>query len=453
MVIIILLAMLTAQVIWAYHLYRVQHSLLTQVRNDALQTAILQEHTYRHEAMGGTIVSMPPKHRDTARYYTKTIKLIDTSYNVIFDRQDPYNSVKLSQFILKDHMPLNITMLDSLYKQELIRQGLKEVSTFVEYIDLKDNTVLQSSKASEVKSDYTPTEIKVIDIFKTLGIRGYLQVSFLTMLGTMAFQLAVTLILIVICIAFLATIIRTFFIKEKAEEMRQGLVNCMTHEFKRPISVAMAQIALIPHYLENGKTDKVQHYAKNSLLELQKLTSYTERIQKFSNNQQKTIMIDKEPIDLLSFFNELVDKYKKVKDKKVNLELYMQPDLPPLYADLLHFSNIMDNLIENAIKYSRNDAVQIVIHVTQEKQRFAISIKDNGLGISKKDLPHIFDKFFRSESKQTRGKMGFGLGLTYVKAMVDAHQGEVRVTSTLGEGSTFSIYLPIENHAEQDITD
>jgi len=192
---VILLIILAGQALWVYNLYQAQYQLITQVKDEALQTAILREHSYRHEAMGGTIVSFPPENRDTSRFYTKTIKLIDTTFQVQFDRHDPYNSVKLSQFILKDHLVLNTNMVDSLSNEELARRGVSGARTYIDYIDLKNNEVLQQSdveKEEPKERDYTASELNIIDIFDTLGVKGYIQIPSIAIAKTMIFQLVLT---------------------------------------------------------------------------------------------------------------------------------------------------------------------------------------------------------------------------------------------------------------------
>lgn len=447
--ILILFTILAGQAMWINNLYEAQHRLITQVKDEALQTAILREHAYRHEKMGGTIVYNPLTHQnDTSRYITKTVQLKDTTFSVTHDRQDPYSNIKLNQFIFKDHLPVNVTMLDSIYRQELSLRGVHQALTYIEYIDLNNNDVLQSSQGDEITGEYTASELNIIDIFNTLGIKGYIQISPTAIVKTMILQLVLTALLIIICSFFLTIIIRTFFLKEKTERMRQDSVNTMTHEFKRPLSVAVAQMALIPHYLQKANTDRVQYYAEQSLLELQKLNTYTERIQKLSNNTRETIQLHKEHINIEDFFTALVQKYKDVEEKSVTMNLLMNTSQTTVYAELLHFSNIMDNLIENAIKYSREDVVQIDIHVSDEQNKLKISVKDNGLGIAEKDLPRIFQKFYRSEDKSIRHKTGFGLGLTYVKALIEAHAAEIKVESKLGIGTKFTVYFPIQNDAE-----
>src|SRR5690606_5008643 len=115
-------------------------------------------------------------------------------------------------------------------------------------------------------------------------------------------------------------------------------------------------------------------------------------------------------------------------------------------ADLVHFSNVIENLIENAIKYS-DEHVTITITINDVRDRLEIRVKDDGFGIAEKELPRIFDKFYRSRQKDVQRKVGFGLGLTYVKALTEAHGGEIKVESKLGMGTEFILYFPAENDA------
>ena len=111
-----------------------------------------------------------------------------------------------------------------------------------------------------------------------------------------------------------------------------------------------------------------------------------------------------------------------------------------IVVDLLHFSNVMDNLIENAIKYSV-DNLHLKVIVSDIEKGLEIIVQDNGLGISEKELPRIFDKFYRSNRIETINTVGFGLGLTYVKSILDAHNATIRVQSKLNVGSVFTINI------------
>jgi len=444
----ILLAIIFGQGVWIYNMYKTYRSQFSFAVEESIETAILKEVSSRHQQLGGTIVYAPLANSlDTARYITKTIRSQDTSFKVTQDRFDPYSDLKLVQFLLKDDLPVNLKKLDSLFRTELNLRGFSRLDTYIEYTDLKKKQIIVSSyKKAQSLNSYISSKMIPIDIFKTLGIKAYAHSSIFSILKKMFLQLVLSSILISICVFFLFAVIRTLFWKEKIELMRQDSVNAMTHEFKRPISSAIAQASLIPYYLQKGEIIKVQQYADNILLELNKLTAYTDRVQKLGSNNSSHITLSKENIVLKTFFEALAERYISIKDKRVDIKLSIFTSHINIYADLLHFSNIMENLIENAVKYSQ-ESLSIDIDVTDKAESLVIKIKDNGFGISDIDLPHIFDKFYRSNHKESQKKVGFGLGLTYVKSLIEAHGGEIKVKSRFGLGSEFLLYFPIKNNA------
>ncbi len=434
---------------WVYNMYRAYYYRFSQAKEVAIETAILKEHTIRYQQMGGAIVQAPLTHRlDTARYITKTVQLQDTSFEVIHDRFDPLSETKLSQFILKDHFPLNVDIIDNIFREELSARGFPNANTYIEYIDVKNSEVLQQSSFKTGNIDYKTSELKVIDIFDTIGIKAYAHVPTYAIVKKMIVQLILSILLISICIFLLFAVIKTFFWRERIELMRQDSVNAMTHEFKRPISSAVAQAALIPYYLQKDQPEKVKRYADNVLLELNKLTAYTERVQKLSNNSGERIPLNKENIELGDFFEAIISKYREAEEKQVDITLLLTTTRKYIEADRIHFSNIIENLIENAIKYSgKNVSIEIDIAEAVHADALRIGIKDNGLGISEADIAHIFDRFYRSPDRIVQQRVGFGLGLTYVKAIVEAHHGEIKVTSKVGMGTEFTLYFPVKNNA------
>ena len=159
------------------------------------------------------------------------------------------------------------------------------------------------------------------DITNSLGIKGYVKNPIFAILGMMMFQLVFSLVLIVISTIFISLLIRTIFWQRKEEKMRQDSVNEMIHEFKRPISSAVAQAALIPYYLEKVQHEKVLEYANNIMLELNKLTVYTERIQQLSRNAKENIVLNRENIALKPYFESVVEKYTHGEQKIVIIDL------------------------------------------------------------------------------------------------------------------------------------
>lgn len=439
---IILTFILLGQGIWIVNMYQAYRDQWSLSVNQSIEKAILREGTSRHEQLGGTIVYSPLTTRlDTSRYITKTLRSQDTSIQITFDRYDPHSQSKLHQFLLKEDLPVNVKQLDSLFRIELIEHRFPLSETVVKYVDFETQNVLeQSNNNLKTSSKWISTELIPIDIFNTIGIRAYAEITSVPVLKQMAFQLFLSFLLVSFCVLFLFTVIKSFFWKEKIELMRQESISAMTHEFKRPISSAVAQIALIPYYSEKEDSDRIAKYAENTLLELDKLTLYTERIQRISNNPNASLDLNRISVYLPDFFNRVYEKYSNITEKEIDLRIHLNNETESWIMDLLHMSNVIDNLIENAIKYSK-DKLSIRIHVTNIKEGLLIRVKDNGKGIAKFEIPAVFDKYFRS-SNTTSSTVGFGLGLTYCKLIVEEHGGTITVESELDKGSEFSVTLP-----------
>ena len=439
-----LVAILLGQGVWIYNMFQTYRYQIFQAVDQAIEVAILKEYTIRHEKMGGTIVSVPLSNDlDTARYIKRTVRLKDTTFQVTFDRNDPYSENKLAQYILKDVLPLNITVLDSFFRKELVVRGFPNAETYVEYIDLISNKILDNSLSNSTSMDgYQMSGIKNIDIFGTLGIKAFAKIPVSSVLNKMLLQLILSVLLVSFCVFFLFTIIRTFFWKEKVEAMRKESINTLTHEFKRPISSAVAQVSLIPYYLKKENPDKASQYAENTLLELNKLTAYTERIQSISKGTEPHLALNRVSVYLPDFFKRVKKKYAETPEKKIDLDVKFNSKLEYFTMDLLHMSNVLDNLIENAIKYSK-DHLKIDLDVQDGKEGLLIRVKDNGIGIAKTEVTKVFDRYFRSSNVQQTNANGFGLGLTYCKLVVEEHGGSISVESKLGSGSMFSVILPV----------
>lgn len=256
-----------------------------------------------------------------------------------------------------------------------------------------------------------------------------------------SFLIFLSLLLFSIASYCLVYVLRTIFKQRKIEKMRQDFVNAMVHEFKRPITNVSTMLELIPHYLKNNNTQKVDEYLAESLLEFKKLTAYTDRIQRISNNESDRIQLTKVEVPLIPLFERFIVYHTANKYKPVKIEFTLNTSRDYLLVDELHFTNAMDNLLENAIKYS-GESVHIRILVNENSGKFEISVVDDGIGISDRDKKFVFDKFYRVIPNSKKKTVGFGLGLTYVKAIIEAHGGNIHVIDAPTRGSMFIISLP-----------
>lgn len=442
--VLVLLFIVVNQMVWIYNMYKSYKTGLRTSMERALEIASDKELTNRGEIGGGyySFMTVPSK-TDTTRFVVKDVQTEDTTFQVTIDRHDSRHVEKLLQFLHSIDLEvyrLNIYLLDSLFQQELTSRLYPELNTYIDYIDLKADSTISSSNYSVKYSSYIESDTLVLDIFNTIGVKAYVEEPTYTILRQMLFQLILSISLILLSAGFIFILVRTIIWQKKEENMRRDSINSMTHEFKRPINCALTMAALIPEYLQRSDEDKVDKYANDIVLELNKLTAYTNRIKQLSNNSKENIVLNKVDIEIEPFFKSIIEKYSSEKEKMIEFSLEISSVKQYIHADILHFSNVIENLVENAIKYS-HDKVSIEIVVEDKDNKIKISIKDNGFGISDTDKNFIFEKYYRSKSKAVQKNVGFGLGLTYVKSIIDAHIGNIVVKSNIGNGSEFVLLL------------
>lgn len=440
LIIIVLLAIIINQTVWLKNMQGFyKHEFKTFIDLN-VKDAVWMELSERSEIMGGFQlysgnITNP---NDTSRFITKKITTEDSIYFFLIDKYDPNTMHKISQFILKNHFPVDLNKLNTIFQTKITEKYDIE-NTFFDYIDLKNNSILSTNKPIYLaNSHFLMTDTIPLDINNSIGVVGYVNIRNNAILKIMRNQLFFSILLIIITTICLILISRSFILQWKTEKMRQDSVNALTHEFKRPISAAVAMASTIPLYLRQNEIDKVLDYTQKIENELNKLTYYTKRIQQISNNEKENVQLNKTEIKIKPFFESLQQEYAT---ENIDIKLNICTIKDTLNVDPLHFSNVMDNLIENSIKYNLHSFVKIELTVSDISDGLKISVKDNGIGISPMDQKLIFDKFYRIKRKETKNKIGFGLGLMYVKSIIEAHGGDIIVNSKLNEGSEFIITL------------
>ena len=445
LIITVMIAIIVNQGVWLSNMYNLHQRELKANVNRLAQTAVLMEIAERIEAIGGVRFYLEnfTNSNDTSRYVVKQMSTKDSTYSITLDKKDSNTIPKITQFLLKDDFPIDLNKLKTIFEEKISR-GYAIENIYFDYINLENGELIKTNQSTNAKGGrYLRTDTIPMDIINSIGVVGYVKISTIAILDRMMYQLILSVLLIVIGIVSLFFISRSFIFQWKTEKMRQDSVNAMTHEFKRPISSAVALSSLISFYMENEDTSKVLEYSKSIQLELTKLTHYSTRIQQISNNEKGNLVLNKSMITILPFFESLKQRYNLSDESgtKTIVHLAIDTSKKEMCVDLLHFSNVMDNLIENSIKYSDKPVVEIDVSVSDVADGLKISVKDNGIGISSIDKKHIFDKFYRVKRAGTKNKQGFGLGLTYVKSIVDAHNATISVVSNLNDGSEFIITL------------
>jgi two-component system phosphate regulon sensor histidine kinase PhoR len=253
---------------------------------------------------------------------------------------------------------------------------------------------------------------------------------------------ASTLFLLIVIISF-TYIVLTIVRQKKITEMRNDFINNMTHEFKTPISnISLAcEVLKRPDVAESS--ERLNRYIDIISQENKRMRSQVDRILQVAVRNREDLDISRQTTDIHELIRDAVDTIclEDCRDGVV-IDLDFRADQSELFIDPVHFSNIIHNLIDNAQKYTSSDP-KIVISTYLQNDHFVMEFKDNGMGISQEAQKHIFEKFYRVPTGNLHNVKGTGIGLYYVKTMVEAHGGTISVKSETGNGSRFIITLPL----------
>ena len=263
----------------------------------------------------------------------------------------------------------------------------------------------------------------------------------LEVLSEMKFWVVSSVILLLVLI-FFAYVINAILHQKRLSEIKTDFINNMTHELKTPIStIALSSdVLLSPNILDNP--DRLKAYARIIKTENQRLQNHVERVLQVARLETEGIELRKKPCDVHELIELAVPTIRlNFKDESIQIRTHLNAELHNVTADEMHLTNILYNLLDNAAKYS-DKSPEIDLTTNSLNTGIIISIKDNGPGIEKEYEKLIFEKFFRIPTGNIHNVKGFGLGLHYVKAIAEAHNGWVKVKSKMGEGSTFEVFMP-----------
>lgn len=265
------------------------------------------------------------------------------------------------------------------------------------------------------------------------------EAHLINQLGIWSFSSFVLLVVII----FFAYTLFVILKQKRLSEIQKDFINNMTHEFKTPIST----IALSTQVLKDPdiihQPERLLNYTTIIEKENSRLKQQVERVLQMARLDKGDIALRKETVDVHQLIQEAVKNVSHaLQEKSGSFSIDFQAFNSTLEADRLHLINVFHNLFDNAIKYS-NEPPLINIRTIQVNGHIRIEVKDNGIGISPENQKRVFQKFYRVSTGNLHDVKGFGLGLSYVKTIVEAHKGNIRLQSTLGKGCLFTISLPL----------
>jgi len=246
---------------------------------------------------------------------------------------------------------------------------------------------------------------------------------------------------VLIVILFFTYIVMVIFKQKRLSEMKTDFINNMTHEFKTPISTISVSSEALSKDSTLAKPERIKTYAQIIRDESERLKHQVDQILKIAMLESVKKKLKKSPFDLHELITEVADKMRiRFEKASCMAELHLDADDSNVFGDRDHLMNVLFNLTDNALKYSKENPY-IRIRTFNRNRRIYVQVEDNGIGIPEEAQTHIFEKFYRVPTGNIHNVKGFGLGLNYVKEIIQSHGGRITLKSDPGVGTTFTFYL------------
>ena len=256
------------------------------------------------------------------------------------------------------------------------------------------------------------------------------------------FILGAILFTLIITAAFFLTI-RTLLRQKKLSEIKSDFINNMTHEFKTPLATISLAVDALKNEKVSSDKEKTNYFTAVIKEENKRMNKQVETILQAALLDKQEVQLNLKKLSAHELIKSALNNIElPVNEKQGSLEVVLEATKDMIMADEVHFTNLINNLLDNAVKYSK-EAPIIKLCTGNAGNFLKIKIEDNGIGMSKETLNRIFEKFFRAHTGNIHNVKGFGLGLSYVKTMVAAHKGSIKAESTLGKGTSFFLTIPL----------
>ncbi len=382
--------------------------------------------TYRNESgqlisvrteADGTVVEERAKLSENSPYSNQMVDAMSRQFHAIMDKYIPYD----------------MAVMDSVLRNQLSHRFIYPDFLCVEVVNSKDSVICGNAKFNgesgldSYRYSINPDEGIYYKAYMTPLTNHIVS----EMSGVI---ITVFLLLLAFTLAFWY-LFHTVAKMRTIEEMKDDFVSNMTHELKTPIAIAYSANDALLNYDTVNDPRKKEKYLNIANKQLKRLGELVENILAMSMERRKTMKLKPETVRLRPFIEEIATAQRMRDEKKITINVDVDDDVL-IEADKTHLSNILNNLIDNAIKYS-GDSVAITISGNEKE----ISVADNGIGIPAKSLPYLFNKFYRVPHGNRQDIRGYGIGLFYVKSLLDKLGWSISVTSKESVGSIFTIKI------------
>lgn len=363
----------------------------------------------------GTVIEERAMLSENSSYSNQMVDAMSRQFHAIMDKYIPYD----------------MEVMDSVLYNQLSNRFIYPDFLCVEVVNSNDSVICGNPKFNgesgldSFSFNINPDEGIYYKAYMTPLTRHILSQMF-------GIIITVFLLMVAFSLAFWY-LFRTVSRLRTIEEMKDDFVSNMTHELKTPIAIAYSANDALLNYDTTNDPDKKTKYLTIANKQLKRLGELVENILAMSMERRKTMKLRPEDIQLREFVEEIAAAQRMRGDKDITINVNI-PENTTIEADRAHLANVLNNLIDNAIKYS-GDSVEIT--VTGDSHD--LSVRDNGIGIPSKSIPYLFNKFYRVPHGNRQDVRGYGIGLYYVKSILDKMGWDIEAKSTEGEGSVFTI--------------
>ena len=352
------------------------------------------------------------------------------------------HAFRRSKSIYAIHQRISNKELKFILKDEFAKMNITQDFKYVVYED---------GLATQLKSGYfniQPEDINYPLLEDEEGNSKYkLYVKFpdkrKNLLSGMIEILVLSLFFIGIIIAAFSISLYQVIRQKKISEIKTDFINNMTHEFKTPIATINLALDAIKNPKIISDEEKIKRYVQMIRDENKRMHGQVENVLRISRLEKNQLEISKDAVDMHDIIEEAIEHIQLLTDdKKGSVTTHFEAISTEVLGNQFHLTNVVVNMLENALKYSEN-APKIDVFTESTNKYFIFKIKDEGIGMSRNAQKYVFDKFYREHKGNIHNVKGHGLGLSYVKEIIDNHQGTVYVESEKGKGSTFTVKLPL----------
>ncbi|MEM6318224.1 MAG: HAMP domain-containing sensor histidine kinase [Bacteroidota bacterium] len=339
-----------------------------------------------------------------------------------------------------------IEQIDTIFKKQLAARGIAVDYAFV-LTDSHNEPILSSKNfnAEQFKFNRYARPLGLVNELCDceVTLQFYQKNLYAYLFRQLAYLLIPSLLFLLIIVAGFSFLVYTVNKQKRLLVIKNDFINNLTHELKTPVFSISLLTKVFKEGLKNNRMEKFSNYLNLLEKENTKLKGHIDKVLELASLENGKYNLQKEPCDFHDIINDAITGFAlKIETQQGKLSKTFQAVSTQIAVDKTHFKNVLHNLIDNAIKYSKGRP-EINITTRSDRQHLSIAVSDKGMGIAPEHQKHLFDKFYRVTTGNIHQVKGFGLGLSYVKYIVEAHGGSISVNSKKNEGSTFLMEFPL----------